>query len=56
MDCCSKGVNIRRVKAWSALDKVEIIWKSALSGGLEIGFFLGQRLKRSSCMDRRLGH
>ena len=39
IDCCSKDVNVRIGKAWSALHKVDIIWKSKLSGCLKIGFF-----------------
>ena len=35
----------------------QTIWKSELSGCPKIGFFrAGQRLKRSSCVDRWLGH
>ena len=40
----------------SALNKLDTIWKWELSNGLKIGFFLGQQLKWSSCMDRWLGH
>ena len=55
IDCCSIDVNVRIAKVRSALYKLDTIWKSELSGGLKIGFFR-QRLKRSTCMDRRLGH
>ena len=33
-DCCSKDVNVRIGKAWSALHKLDTIWKSELPGGL----------------------
>ena len=39
IDCCSKGVNVRIGKVWSALHKLDTIWKSELSGGLNIGLF-----------------
>ena len=39
IDCCSKDVNVRIGTAWSALHKLDTIWKSKLSGGLKIGFF-----------------
>ena len=36
IDCCSKDVSIRIGMAWSALHKLDTIWKSELSGGLRI--------------------
>ena len=39
MDYCSKDVNIGIGKAWSALHKLDKIWKSEFSDGLMIGFF-----------------
>ena len=39
IDCCSKDVNVRIKKVWSALNKFNTIWKSELSDGLKIGFF-----------------
>ena len=39
IDCCSKDVNIRIGKAWSAFYKLYTIWKSELSDGLKTGYF-----------------
>ena len=39
IDCCSKDVNVRIGKAWSALHKIDTVRKSELSDGLKIGFF-----------------
>ena len=55
IDWCSQDVNVRIGKAWSAHHKLDTIWTSDLSDGLKIGFS-EQRLKRSACMDRQLGH
>ena len=38
MDCCSKDVNVRIGKAWSALHKLDTILKSEISDGLKIGY------------------
>ena len=39
IDCCPKDVGVRVGKAWSALHKLDTIWKSELSGGLKIRLF-----------------
>ena len=39
IDCCSKAVNVRTGKAWSALHKLDTVWKSEHSDGLKIAFF-----------------
>ena len=39
INCCSKHVNVRIGKVWSALQKLDTVWKSELSDGLKIGFF-----------------
>ena len=39
IDCCSTDVTVRIGKAWSALHKLDTIWKPELSVGLDISFF-----------------
>ena len=39
IDYCSVDVNVRTGKAWSALHKLDTIWKSELSDCLKTGFF-----------------
>ena len=39
IDCCSGDVSTRIGKTWSALHKLDTIWKPELSGVLQIGFF-----------------
>ena len=39
MSSCSKDIDTRKAKAWSALNKMQKIWKSTLSGKLKVQFF-----------------
>ena len=39
IDCWSKDIQVKIGRAWSALHKLDTIWKSELSDGLKIGLF-----------------
>ena len=49
-------INIYLAKAWTAIDRLSVIWKSDLSNKIKHGFFSKQRTYQYCYMDEPRGH